>query len=277
MVVNEESSRAFFEMDNVELIELKKSSTQCPSCLHHVFEGTLICMRGKLIRPNKDVMSRIKEAFEGPKAPCHRTSSIVTRGSRRGPNPWQQHHHKARDLLRSAANGERTFTSIWDRWQHDEIYRKYQLTHLVGSMGQGLRSHRAVRHKPQCTTMAQRKVCSLDSNMQTGPLWKRPGYQEATRELANLQKSEGEVQVLYIPDSDRKRQNNKLDPWLQAWNGSVFIGRSTLQNRKKSERQQTSSSSTWSPSPTWWNSSSWNQRWHKWHSHGWQDDKWSDL
>ena len=42
MVFSKESSRAVFEMGNVELIELKKSSVQCPSCLHYVFEGTLI-------------------------------------------------------------------------------------------------------------------------------------------------------------------------------------------------------------------------------------------
>ena len=34
------SSRAIFEMGTVELIELKKSAIQRPSCLHHVFEGT---------------------------------------------------------------------------------------------------------------------------------------------------------------------------------------------------------------------------------------------
>ena len=40
MIFSEESSRAIFGMGNVELIELKKTSIQCPSCLHHVFEGT---------------------------------------------------------------------------------------------------------------------------------------------------------------------------------------------------------------------------------------------
>ena len=37
-----------------------------------------------------------------------------------------------------------------------------------------------------------------------------------------------------------------------------------------------SSSSTWSESPTWWSSSSWDHRWHEWHSHGWQDKEWRD-
>ena len=40
MIFSEESSRAIFGMGNVELIELKKTSIRCPSCLHHAFEGT---------------------------------------------------------------------------------------------------------------------------------------------------------------------------------------------------------------------------------------------
>ena len=37
MVFSQESSQAVFEMGNVELIELKSSVIQCPSCLHYVF------------------------------------------------------------------------------------------------------------------------------------------------------------------------------------------------------------------------------------------------
>ena len=37
---SKESRQAIFNMDNVELIELKKTTIQCPSCLHFVFEGT---------------------------------------------------------------------------------------------------------------------------------------------------------------------------------------------------------------------------------------------
>ena len=37
MVFSQESSQAIFEMGNVELIELKTSMIQCPSCLHRFF------------------------------------------------------------------------------------------------------------------------------------------------------------------------------------------------------------------------------------------------
>ena len=68
MIFSEESSRAIFERSNAEPIELKKTSIQCPSCLHHVFEGTTTCISGKLLRPDKNVVDPIKEAFEVSKA-----------------------------------------------------------------------------------------------------------------------------------------------------------------------------------------------------------------
>ena len=37
MVFSQESSQAIFELGSVELIELKTSLIQCPSCLRHVF------------------------------------------------------------------------------------------------------------------------------------------------------------------------------------------------------------------------------------------------
>ena len=45
-VFSKESSRAVFEMGNVERNELKKSSIQCPSYTTF-FEGTLLCKCGK--------------------------------------------------------------------------------------------------------------------------------------------------------------------------------------------------------------------------------------
>ena len=70
----------------------------------------------------------MKEACEILKAPF-RASPISTRVAKCGPNLWQMHHLKARDASRGATKGERGFTSIWDRWQNDAIYRKSQLAH----------------------------------------------------------------------------------------------------------------------------------------------------
>ena len=108
--------------------------------------------------------NRIQEAFEALKTPCYRTFSMVTRGCRCGRNPWQQHHHKARDALRSATKGERTFTSIWESGNMMKSTGNLS-SHMnwVGLMGHAFGSHRAVRHKPQCTALAKRKVCESDS------------------------------------------------------------------------------------------------------------------
>ena len=51
MVFSQQSSHAIFEMGNVELVELKTSMIQCPSCLHFVFTGTLLCRCGKHMSP----------------------------------------------------------------------------------------------------------------------------------------------------------------------------------------------------------------------------------
>ena len=110
------------------------------------------------MRPDQDV-NRNKEAFEALKAPCYRTSLIVTRGSRCGPNPWQQHHHKARDTLRSAAKGERTFPQSGTDGNMMESARNLSSHSTVGRMGRVLGSHRSVRHKPQCAAMTEREVC----------------------------------------------------------------------------------------------------------------------
>ena len=69
MTFSKESSQAVFEMGNVELIELKTSRIQCPSCLHCVFRGTIICACGKHMRPDQEMIRRIKAAFEILKAP----------------------------------------------------------------------------------------------------------------------------------------------------------------------------------------------------------------
>ena len=50
MVSRQESSQAFFEVSNLELIELKTSMIQCPSCLHNVFNNSLP-MRGSTSDP----------------------------------------------------------------------------------------------------------------------------------------------------------------------------------------------------------------------------------
>ena len=42
LMFSQESCQAVMEMGNVEEIELKKFRVQCPSCLHHVFEGATI-------------------------------------------------------------------------------------------------------------------------------------------------------------------------------------------------------------------------------------------
>ena len=97
MIFSQESCQAIFEMGNVELIELKTSRIQCPSCLHYVFKGTILCACGKHVRPDQEMIRRIKAAFP---------SVVTARGYKHGPNFCQEHHHKAKDALRSTKRAE---------------------------------------------------------------------------------------------------------------------------------------------------------------------------
>ena len=115
MLFSQESSQAIFDMANVELIELKTSRIQCPSCLHYVFKGTILCACGKHIKPNQEMIRRVKASFEILKAPYFRTSVVTAKSYKHGPNLWQEQHNKAKDALRGTKKGEREFTSIWDR------------------------------------------------------------------------------------------------------------------------------------------------------------------
>ena len=60
---NKISIRNDLAKDGMTFSETSETS-QCPSCSKYVFEGTTSCECGKLLRPNKCTMGRIREAFE---------------------------------------------------------------------------------------------------------------------------------------------------------------------------------------------------------------------
>ena len=119
MIFSEESSRAIYEMGNMELIELRQTSAtiQCPSCLKHVPEGLNICLCGVWLRPNQSTMDRITAAFAALKTSYFRTTVILSRGRKSGHNQWQMNHQKAMDARRGATK-RHEHTSLLDRWMN---------------------------------------------------------------------------------------------------------------------------------------------------------------
>ena len=89
MIFSEESSRAIYEMGNMELIEQRQTSAtvQCLSSLKHVPEGLNMCRCGVRLRPNRSTMDRIRTAFAALKTPYDRTTVILSRGRKSGHNP----------------------------------------------------------------------------------------------------------------------------------------------------------------------------------------------
>ena len=127
MMFSAVSCQAIMDMGNVELIELKKSRVQCPTCLHYVFEGTILCSCGKHIKSNQEMIDRLRNAFDILKTPFFRASRPNSRCYKHGYQLWQQHHYKANDALRAATRKkDRTFTKIWDRWENGLEYGNSQ-------------------------------------------------------------------------------------------------------------------------------------------------------
>ena len=113
MIFSEESSRAIYEVGNMEMIELRQTSAtiQCLSSLKHVPEGLNVCQCGVWLRPNQSTMDRIRTTFAASKTPFYRASVIISRGKKSVHHPWQMDHQKAMDAKREVLKpGKHTST-----------------------------------------------------------------------------------------------------------------------------------------------------------------------
>ena len=166
------------------------------------------------IRPDLDMMRRIKAASEVLKAPCFRTSSINARGYKHGRNLWQEHHHKAKDTLRGGSKTKRQFASIWDRWQSDETFRESQ--HAINWSDAWWDTWTILQ---KSTPPIQRRTCkgidttiylrSVNEDKQAPPLPQRPGYQDAKKALVEMHKQvRQDCGVTFISKVERQRLRN---------------------------------------------------------------------
>ena len=73
------------------------------------------------------------------------------------------------------------------------------------------------------------------------------------KELSNLFKSTGEEHVTHIQASDWKREQNRLDPSQQQY--LEWLSMDWAENFEELHNSECTSSSSWSPSSTWWSSS----------------------
>ena len=64
-IFSKESSEAMYRMGNVELIELRQttSTVQCPACWKHIQERMLQCLCGNWLRPDEHTVNQIKLRF----------------------------------------------------------------------------------------------------------------------------------------------------------------------------------------------------------------------
>ena len=173
MLFSQESSQAIFEMGNVELIELKTSLIERPSCLHYVFKGTILCQCGKHIRPDLEMMRRIKAAL----------------------NSWKDHASERVRLLQAVANtallcGKNITTQ---QKTHCGVLQKAKenfyvdLVQMAKWWGEILGPYCANWYLSCNAAWTKGKfknpphLRSVDENKQAPPLPQRPGYQDAKK------------------------------------------------------------------------------------------------
>ena len=153
MISSEESSRAIYEMGNMEMIELTQTSAtiQCPSCLKHALEGMNMCPCGIWLRPNQST-DRIRIAFAAFKTPYCRTAVIRSKGLKSGHNSWQKDHHKVMDAKRGVPKRGK-YTSLWDRLAEWRGFPRISIgTWMDWRVGQVPRLHLRDRHQSECTS-----------------------------------------------------------------------------------------------------------------------------
>ena len=177
------------------------------------------------------------------------------------------------DARRGATKNSSNFTSVLDRWQNDEIYRASQLVHgrteeyvnyrdYISQMGNSYESPYKQSNRHESTLFMR----GVDSNKQAGPLCQRPDYKSSANALASIQREQVKG-VRHISMYLRTRQRDTLDPAVQQHSEWLSFNWMTYFS--------SSSSSTWTGSPTWWSSSSWDIKGKKWPSQGWQDLEWA--
>ena len=197
---------------------MKKSSIQCPSCPHHVFEGTLICKFGKLTRPDQEVMNRIKEAFEMPKAPYYHTSTIAVaatspQGSRRIAEDIRKLIRRVKFTQAVARHADIRDKILRSRWQNDETHRKSQLAHNWSDAWVRYLDHIVhfnINHnaphpqRERYVNLLHSRI--VDDNNQAGPLWHRLGYRDAKKELFQAGRQAQHVEFVFMDSKLARRQ-----------------------------------------------------------------------
>ena len=262
MIFSEESSRAIYEMGNLELTELRQTSAtiQCPSCLKHVPEGLNMCPCSVWLRTNQSTMDLIRATFASLKTPYCRTANNSVKREKCGHNQGQMDHAKAVDAKEERKDAATTPLYKADG-KKNATYRASQVAiewtetciKYLDCISMIDNSHVAPNRQQRCESLLHMR--SVDPIPQAGPLCAREQYKPSTHALVSLQQDHSQG-VPEIPLHLRTRQHNTLDPTVQQhWERLSFNWQ---------QHFSSSSSSTWSDSSTWWSSPHCDHQWKEW-------------
>ena len=129
LIFSEESSRAIYEMGNIRLIELRRTSATIQSFLPEArTRGIATCVNAASgFDPIKVQKNRIRAAFVALKTPYFRSTATLS-GVRKWAEPLADRSFKSHDTTRGATKrGE--YTSFLDRYQNEEVYWPSHLVH----------------------------------------------------------------------------------------------------------------------------------------------------
>ena len=185
-----------------------------------------------------------------------------SRGQKTGPQPWQQHHGKAEDVMRHIVrDGEHS--SILERFQKDLRYKESQLVHGWNETW--------CKYLDYIRTNDISHNASREQRGRYAKMWKLQNasanhhYKEATERITSFAFREGDS-VKYITKEERHR-TDALDPdyekcliWLSE-NWHTYCA-------NDGSSSNSSSSISWHYS--WWTG---NSKWY-WNDDVWKDHKW---
>ena len=207
LTFGEESSRVIYEMGNMELIELRRTTdtVQSHSCLSHVPTGLKFCQCGVCLRPDEETISRIRATFQALTAPYYvaASESLKEQEARRTKNGKTT---IGKQWVAKRGAKKHHYASILERWQGDQINRDAQLKinwtdfccryfDYLTTIDNGPEAPYHQRNRYE-NTITMSCNCPI---LQSGPMKNRSGYRAATTALRTLRDEQGRTNLIHSP------------------------------------------------------------------------------
>ena len=166
-------------------------------------------------------MSRLRKHLRELPGSSYFVTKKKSRDEKTGQQNWQQHHGKAKDVMRHIMT-DGHYTSILERFQKDLSYKESLLVHGWDETRCKYLDYISTIDFSNTASRAQRerygkmwRFKSDSTDYQLGPMRMRSDNKEATERITSFAIREGQS-VKHIPKEERHRLD-ALDPDLEKW------------------------------------------------------------